>query len=95
MKVVRLSTSRTGRLYPRKCSWYSFSLGAESTAGLWYGQKDYIIEKSSDTTGNRSRLTTTQPLAPDVTGIQKSEMITEFWSQNFERRYHVRNLEVA
>jgi len=22
---------------PRKCSWYSFSLGAESTPGLWYG----------------------------------------------------------
>jgi len=28
MKVVRSSTSRTGRLYPQKCSWYSFSLGA-------------------------------------------------------------------
>jgi hypothetical protein len=26
-----LSASRTGRLYPQECSWYSFSLGAEST----------------------------------------------------------------
>ena len=24
---------------PRKCSWYSFSLGAESTSGPWYGRK--------------------------------------------------------
>jgi hypothetical protein len=31
MKVVRLSASRTGRLYPQECTWYSFSLGAEST----------------------------------------------------------------
>ena len=54
MKVVRLSASHTGRLYPRKCSWYSFSLGAESTPRPWYGRKEYVIEKSSDTTGNRS-----------------------------------------
>jgi hypothetical protein len=26
-----LSASRTGRLYPQECSWYSFSLGAKST----------------------------------------------------------------
>jgi hypothetical protein len=31
MKVVRTSASPTGRLYPQECSWYSFSLGAEST----------------------------------------------------------------
>ena len=31
MNVVRLSASRTGRLYLRKYSWYLFSLGAEST----------------------------------------------------------------
>ena len=37
VKVVRLSASRTGRLYPQKCSWYSFSLGAKSTPGPWYG----------------------------------------------------------
>ena len=29
----RLSALRTGRLYPRKCSWYSFLLEAESTPG--------------------------------------------------------------
>jgi hypothetical protein len=50
-----LSASRTGRLYPQECSWYSFSLGAESTPGPWYGRKEYVTEKSSDTTGNRSR----------------------------------------
>ena len=40
MKVVRSSASRTGRLYPQECSWYSFSLGAESTPGPWYGWKE-------------------------------------------------------
>jgi hypothetical protein len=40
---------------PRKCSWYSFSLEADSTPGPWNGRKEYITEKSSDTTGNRSR----------------------------------------
>ena len=33
MKVVRLSALRTGRLSPRKYSWYSFLLEAESTPG--------------------------------------------------------------
>ena len=40
IKVVRLSASRTGRLQHRKCSWYSFSLGAESTPGPWYSRKE-------------------------------------------------------
>jgi len=30
MIVVRLSALRTGRLYPRKCFWYSFLLETES-----------------------------------------------------------------
>jgi len=33
MMVVRLSALTTGRLYPRKYSWYSFLLEAESTPG--------------------------------------------------------------
>ena len=53
MMVVRLSASRTGRLYPQECSWYSFSLGSESTPGPWHGRKEYVTEKSSDTTGNK------------------------------------------
>jgi hypothetical protein len=36
---------------PRRCSWYSFLLGAESTPGSWYGWKEYVTEKSSVTTG--------------------------------------------
>jgi len=53
----RLSALRTGRLYPQGYSSYSFSLGAESTPGPWFGRKEirYVTEKSSDTTGNRSR----------------------------------------
>ena len=35
MKVVRSSASYTGHLYSHLCSWYSFSLGAESTPGPW------------------------------------------------------------
>jgi hypothetical protein len=40
---------------PRKCFWYSFSLGAESTQGSWHGRKEYVTEKASETTENRSR----------------------------------------
>ena len=40
MKAVRSSASRTGRLYPQECSWYSFSLGAESTPRPWCGRKE-------------------------------------------------------
>jgi hypothetical protein len=49
---------------PRKCSWYSFSIGAESTPGPWNGRKEYVTEKSSDTTGNRSRDRPTSSTAP-------------------------------
>jgi hypothetical protein len=52
---VRSSASRTSHLYPQECSWYSFSLGAELTPGSWYGQKEYVTEKSSDITWNRSQ----------------------------------------
>jgi len=51
-------------LTPGKCSLYSFSLGAESTPGPWYGRKEYVTEKSSDTTGNRSRDRPTSSAAP-------------------------------
>ena len=54
--VVSLSALRTGRLThrppyapaaftPRKCSWYSFLLEAESTPGPWYHWKDFISMK--------------------------------------------------
>jgi hypothetical protein len=49
---------------PRKYSWYSFSIGLESTPGPWYGRKEYTTEKSSDTTGNRSRDRPTSSAAP-------------------------------
>jgi len=50
MKVVTSSAPRTGRLYLQECSWYSFSIGAESTPEPWYGRIEYVSEKSSDTT---------------------------------------------
>jgi hypothetical protein len=39
----RLSTSRTGRLYPQGHPWYSFSRGAESTPGPWFSRKFYYV----------------------------------------------------
>jgi hypothetical protein len=36
---------------PRKCSWYSFSLGSESTPGPWYGRKEYVTENPVTPTG--------------------------------------------
>ena len=36
----RLSALRNSRLYPQGYSWYSFSLGAESTPGPWLGRKE-------------------------------------------------------
>ena len=49
---------------PRKCSWYSFSLGAESTPRPWYRREEYVTEKSSDITSTLSRdsPTVAQPL---------------------------------
>jgi hypothetical protein len=46
IKVVRLSALRTGRLYPpRKYSWYSFLLEAESIPEPQGDRKDYANEK--------------------------------------------------
>jgi hypothetical protein len=52
MKVARLSAAFT----PRKYSWYSFLLEAESTPEPQCGRKDYVNENSNDTIGNRSRV---------------------------------------
>jgi len=42
-KVV--SPTHQPPLPPRKYSWYSFLLEAESTPGPWCSQKDYVNEK--------------------------------------------------
>ena len=44
--VVRLSALRTGRLYPRKYSWYSFLLEVESTPGPQCDRKDFMSMKN-------------------------------------------------
>jgi hypothetical protein len=45
MKVVRLSALSLAAFTPRKYSWYSFMLEAESTPGPQCGRKDYVNEK--------------------------------------------------
>ena len=60
----RLSASRTGRLYPQEYSWYSFSLGLSRPQGHGLVGRKCITEKSSDTTGNRSRDSPTSSAAP-------------------------------
>src|SRR5215510_2532341 len=55
MKVARLSALRTGRVYPRKYSWYSFLLEAESTPGPYCDRKIMSMKNSNDTIRNRSR----------------------------------------
>jgi hypothetical protein len=47
--VVRLSALRTGRIYHRKHTWYSFLLEAESTPGPFCDQKDLCRWKFHDT----------------------------------------------
>ena len=65
LKVVRSSPSRTDRLYPQECPWYSFSLGAKLTPGPWNGRKEYMTEKKiSDTTGDRSQDSPTSSAVP-------------------------------
>jgi hypothetical protein len=44
VNVVRLSASRTGRVYPQGSSWYLFSLGAKSTQGPWYCRKKVSLK---------------------------------------------------
>jgi hypothetical protein len=48
MKVVRLSVSRTDRLYPQKCPWYSFSLQAESNPGRNMSLKNPVTPPETD-----------------------------------------------
>ena len=56
IKAVRLSVLRTGRLYPppKKYSWYSFLLGAESTPGHSAAGRIMSLKNSNDTIGNRT-----------------------------------------
>jgi hypothetical protein len=45
MKVVIGKPYALAAFTPRKHSWYSFLLEAESTQGTYCGQKDYVNEK--------------------------------------------------
>ena len=49
----RFSALPTGRLYPQGYSWYSFSLGAESTPGPWFNRKEiFVVNNESESKQN-------------------------------------------
>jgi hypothetical protein len=90
----RLSAIRTGRLYPpRKYSWYSFPLEAESTPGPSCGRKDYDNEKSTNTIVNRTRdlpvcSAVPQPTAPPrpQPKCKLKDILQRFSKQNNHRK---------
>ena len=75
------SASRTGSLYPQKCFWYLFSLGAESTPGPWYGWKEYVTESRDRTTSSAA-----QRLNPYATQGPLFISIDVFKKNNLEKR---------
>ena len=65
MNVVMLSASFTGRLYPLKMFLVLiFIRGRVEPQGHGAVGRKYVTEKSSDTTGNRSRDLATSSAAP-------------------------------
>jgi hypothetical protein len=60
----RLSASRTGRLYPRDILATHFHEVLSRPQGHGLVGRKYVAEKSSDTTGNRSRDRPTSSAAP-------------------------------
>ena len=75
-------------LLPRKYSWYSFLLEAESTPGPYCGRKDYV----NDTFGNRTRDlppwgSVPQPTAPPPTPVWscKQQICRSQWLRGLRR----------
>jgi len=65
IKVVRLSSFRTGRLYPSKYSRYSFLLENESTPGPQCGRKNYVNDRIRNRTRDLPACSAVpQPTAP-------------------------------
>ena len=89
--VVRLSAlSHQPPLPPRKYTWYSFLLEAESTPGPWCDRKDYVTGKFQwhHRESNLrpaglwlSALTTTSPGAPNITH-RLTEIILNAWDND-------------
>jgi hypothetical protein len=63
---------RTAVLYPKKDSWYSFLLEAESTPGPQCGWKSRSTEKSNDLIGNRTRDLRTCRRLPRPTTLRRT-----------------------
>ena len=97
MKVVRLSALHTGRLYPpppRKYSWYSFLLEAESThlsvAGRIKSMKNFI-----GTIGNRTRdlavcSAVPKPTAPPRASYYNLSEVNTGWTRSRYSTGHFR-----
>ena len=53
--LTYLERNHSVHLAPRKYSWYPYLSEDKSTPGQYCGRKDYVYEKSNDTTRNRTR----------------------------------------
>ena len=74
-KGGRSSAIRTGRLYPRRNPWYSFS-GTQSTPGHKVLSEGTTEKIPSDTTGNRSRDRPTSSITLTTTPPQATTFVT-------------------
>jgi hypothetical protein len=72
-------------LPPRKYSWYSFPLEAESTPGPQCGRKDCVNEKKcNDTIGNRTR----DLPSPPETGIEASHALMFSYLRKYRQKMY-------
>jgi len=79
----RSSAIRTGRLCPKRNSWYSFS-EAESTPGHMVLSVGATEKIHSDTTGNRSR---DRPTSSAVTFVIKAKLLLFFIKRHIITAY--------
>jgi hypothetical protein len=87
MKVVRFSALCTGRFYPRKHSWYSFLLEAESTQGHSVAGKIMSMKKSNDTIGNRTRNLPACSAVPQPTALPRAPILQCTAQKNIKHYY--------
>jgi hypothetical protein len=92
MKVVSCQPYTPVAFTPRKYSWYSFLLEAESTPGPQCYRKDDVNENSNDTIGNRTRDLPVCSAVPQLTAPRAACRapvihVMFYWILNFLDRF--------